>query len=117
MVNSRDKGARGERELANWLKDLGLDARRGQQYSGGSDSPDVVCPDLVGLHIEVKRTERLNLYAALSQAQFDAMGQAVPTVWHRKNKREWVVILDARQFLDIWKDARGSQSSPPIQTG
>ena len=41
--NSRAKGQRGERELASELQRLfGVNARRGQQYCGGADSPDVV---------------------------------------------------------------------------
>lgn len=100
-MNSKQKGKRGELELANWLKERGHVARRGQQYAGGTDSPDVICETLPEIHIEVKRTEKLNLYKALSQAQFDAMGQAIPTVWHRKNNREWIVILEAEAFLNI----------------
>ena len=57
--NSRDKGARGERELAAELHRLfGVTARRGVQYQGGTDSPDVVS-DFDEIHFEVKRTERL----------------------------------------------------------
>ena len=42
-INSRAKGARYERELARYLDENGFPARRGQQFAGGSDSPDVVC--------------------------------------------------------------------------
>ena len=62
LVNSRAKGARGERELAEILRCYGFSARRGQQYRGGADSPDVM--GLPGIHIEVKRVERLNIYDA-----------------------------------------------------
>ena len=67
---SRDKGKRGEREIAGLLRDYGYDARRGVQYHGGADSPDVV--GLPGVHIEVKRTETLSLYPAMEQAKHDA---------------------------------------------
>lgn len=52
-VNSRAKGARGEREAAKFLRGLGFEARRGQQFSGSKDSPDVVT-NLAGVHIENK---------------------------------------------------------------
>jgi hypothetical protein len=40
---SRQKGKRGEREAAAELGQLlGVDARRGVQYQGGPESPDVV---------------------------------------------------------------------------
>ena len=55
-MNSKDKGKRGERMAAAKFREHGFDARRGVQYSGGPDSPDVVGPE--GLHIEVKFTEK-----------------------------------------------------------
>ena len=89
---SRNKGKRGELELAAELRRLfGVDARRGVQYHGGADSPDVVT-DLPGIHIEVKRTERLSLYPAMNQAVNDA-GDKVPVVCHRANRQEWVAII------------------------
>ena len=62
MTNSIKKGKRGEREWAKWLRDNCncKNARRGQQYQGGADSPDVVC-GIPNTHCEVKRVEALNL--------------------------------------------------------
>lgn len=42
MTNSRQKGARGERELARILREYGYDCRRGQQYCGANGDADVV---------------------------------------------------------------------------
>ena len=85
-MNSRDKGCRGERELANKLKEYGYDCRRGQQFCGANGDADVVGLD--GVHIEVKRTERLSLYDALAQAKHDAREGEMPVVMHRKNNCE-----------------------------
>ena len=57
-MNSKQKGGRGEREFAAFCREQGYDAKRGQQFQGGADSPDV--KGLPGIHIEVKRVERLN---------------------------------------------------------
>lgn len=65
-MNSRQKGARGERELAVLLREYGFDSRRGQQYSGVSGDADVV--GLPGIHVEVKRVERLNISEAMKQS-------------------------------------------------
>lgn len=82
------KGKVGERELASELRRLfGVDARRGKQYCGGSDSPDVVT-DAPGVHVEVKRTERLSLYPAMKQAVTDAGAEKVPVVFHRQNRED-----------------------------
>ena len=39
---SRDKGKRGEREVALILREHGFEARRGQQYCGANGDADVV---------------------------------------------------------------------------
>jgi hypothetical protein len=83
---SRNKGKRYERELANYLSDNGFPSRRGQQFSGGGDSPDVVSEEFP-FHIEAKRVERLDLYSAFSQAISDA-GDKPPCVIHRRNNSE-----------------------------
>jgi hypothetical protein len=97
-VDSRAKGARGERELAKFLQSHGYEARRGQQNCGGPESPDVK-HDIPGIHIECKRTETLSLYPALAQAIRDAGSALTPTVWHKRNGNEWLVILRAEDFL------------------
>lgn len=92
MTNSKRKGKCGELEAAKEVSRLfGVEARRGQQFAGGTDSPDIVA-DLPGVHLEVKRTEALRLWEALQQAQDDA-GDKMPVVLHRSNKRPWVAIV------------------------
>lgn len=108
---SREKGKRGEREVAEILRNHGYAARRGQQFHGGADSPDVV--GLPGFHIEVKYTQRFDLYGALKQAETDSSGMDdVPLVVHRKaaengqKKPDWVAVLKLEDFLKILEDAR-----------
>jgi len=92
-MNSRDKGARGEREAADaWAQAMGCEGcRRGQQFCGGKDSPDVVQP-IRDIHLEVKRTERGNPYDWMEQADHDSGGK-VPVVLHRRNHRPWLIIM------------------------
>ncbi len=98
-INSRAKGAAAERELANWLSDKGYPARRGQQFSGSPDSPDVVCESLSKYQIECKRVERLNIYDAVEQAAKDAGTDQTPIVFHRKNKKAWLITMYAEDFI------------------
>lgn len=100
---SRNKGKVGEREVAELLRSHGFAARRGIQFAGGPDSPDVI--GLPGAHIEVKRTESLRLYPALEQAMQDRKQGDLATVWHRQNGRSWVVILPVEDFLSLYKAA------------
>ena len=107
MVNSRQKGARGEREWAAVLRNWGYAARRGQQFSGSPDSPDVVtdCP----FHFEVKRVQALNLDKAMRQAINDA-GDDMPAVAHRKNQGEWLVTMRALDFFNILRPLQSSSN-------
>ena len=92
MTNGRAKGARGEREGAQeWARVTGCQARRGQQFAGGTDSPDVV-HDCGAIHLEVKRVERGNPYDWMDQAVRDAGGK-IPLVLHRRNNRPWLAIV------------------------
>lgn len=102
--NSRNKGKVGELEVAELIRAAGFQARRGQQYSGGGDSPDIV-HNIPGIHAEVKRTEALSLYDAMEQAIADAKPGNIPVVFHRRNQKEWVAILSAVQFLKLMYEA------------
>ena len=102
---SRNKGKVGEREAALFLTDQGFTARRGVQYKGGPDSPDIECPSLRRLHFEVKRNEALRLYDAITRADDDAPPDTIPVVMHRKNDCDWVVILYAEDFLNIVRES------------
>jgi len=91
-AKSRRKGVRGELEAAAEIRRVfRTEARRGRQYLGTDESPDVLT-DIPGVHFEVKRVEALRLYDALAQAAEDA-GQSVPVVLHRANRRPWVAIV------------------------
>ena len=101
-INSRQKGAAGERELANVLKGYGIEARRGQQFHGGGDSPDVVADSIFSdIHIECKRVESGNLYNWLAQSTKDAGKGKTPIVLHRRNDKPWVALLTLEDFIQL----------------
>lgn len=92
-MKSKRKGKSGELEAAKELARLfGCEARRGQQFSGGDDSPDVK-HNIPGIQIEVKRTESLRIYDAIEQAASDAGQAKVPVVLHRRNKKPWLAVI------------------------
>ena len=125
-MNSREKGKRGERQWRDELRARGYSARRGQQFSGSPESPDVICDDLAWLHFEVKAVERLNIEDAMDQARRDCgvrsadcgmtsstspqplspsgegednRAAKVPIVAHRRSFRGWLVTMDAETFF------------------
>lgn len=101
-MNSRQKGAAGERELAKALRSHGFETRRGQQYCGSNGDADVV--GLPGVHIECKRVERLNLEDAMAQSRADARPGEIPVVMHRKNNCKWLVTLSIDDFMTLYKE-------------
>lgn len=102
MINSRQKGARFERMLANKLREYGYDCRRGQQYCGANGDADVI--GLPGIHIEAKAVERLNLYEAIKQAKRDAKDGDIPAVFHKKNNQEILVTMPFNDFMRLYKE-------------
>mgnify|MGYP002798740963 FL=1 len=105
-INSRNKGKKGERELANILKDYGYDCRRGQQYNG-LDGEDVVGLDYI--HIEVKRVQALNLDEAMEQAKKDSKDNQMPAVFHRKNNKKWKVTMELDNWIQIYNEYYSSK--------
>lgn len=102
-INSRAKGARGERELASAISTtFGIDARRGRQFSGSPDSPDVAT-GFKNVHIECKRVENLCLSKAYRQAVRDA-GSKIPVVIHRKNNEPWMISYKLEDALALAKE-------------
>lgn len=98
---SKEKGKRGERDVAKILCENGIEARRGVQYKGGTDSPDVI--GMKGVHIEVKYTESFRLWDAMEQSQKDSGEGEIPVVIHKKNRKPWVVVLGLEDFIKLYK--------------
>lgn len=97
-MNSCAKGKVGEREWAEWLRAHGYRARRGRQFSGSPDSPDVVSE--LPFHWEVKRVQALNITETVKKAVEDAGGQ-VPAIAHRRNNTEWLVTMRAEDWIKL----------------
>lgn len=111
-MNSRQKGKRGELEWAEYLRAGGIDARRGCQFSGSPDSPDVVTGLDDRFHFEVKRVEALNVNEAMAQAEADCgEGGRMPVVAHRRNRTPWLVTMRACDWLALVSRDRPSEPS------
>lgn len=64
--------------------------------------PDI--SGLPGVHIEVKRVERLNISEAMAQAVRDAdrFNDGLPAVFHRRNREQWLVTLRLDDFMKLY---------------
>ena len=103
-INSRAKGARGERLFCQAVNDLyGITARRSQQYCGHTgDAADIVSD--LNAHLEIKCVERLNLAQAFDQARTDSSKSGrTPVDAHKKNRGPWMITMalsDLGKFIE-----------------
>lgn len=104
MVNSKQKGARFERQLSSKFRDYGYAARRTAQYCGNTgDASDVV--GLPGIHIEAKHQEAMRLYDWMSQAKRDSAETGLlPVVFHKKNNAEILVTMRFEDWMNLYTE-------------
>lgn len=102
---SQRKGAAGEFELAAVLQEYGYDCTRGGSLSFG-EVPDIT--GLPGIHIEAKRVEKLNVVAAMEQSIRDSerMRDGMPALFHRRNRKPWLVTMRLSDWIQIYKASR-----------
>lgn len=111
MVNSRDKGARGERDFCKFLKTLSIDAERTAQRSGITGVADIVCDELHDYHFEVKCRATCDVYGFLEQAERDSGTDKYAVVCYKRQSKihrglSWVAMLDMRDFIILAQKAQ-----------
>lgn len=91
--SSRRKGAGAERELFKLLnKELGIELFRRnlvQSRIGGPDNQDA---KVLGVSLEVKRQEKLNLPAWIEQAVQQAEPGTLPVLAYRRSDEPWRIL-------------------------
>ncbi len=104
MTNGKQKGKRGELEFSRFCRERGYDTRRTAQFCGNTGQADDVI-GLPGIHIEVKRVEKLNVQEAMQQAIHDSIpDKKIPIVAHRKNNCEWFVTMRAKDWFKLYRE-------------
>lgn len=106
-MNSREKGKRGERMLAEEFRKEGHDAHRGVQYQGGRDSPDVVT-DIPDMHFECKFCEKAEIRKWMAQAIRDA-GDKIPVVVWKKSREEWLAVMRLKDWIEMERSRHGNK--------
>lgn len=101
---STRKGANGEREVMAILRDHGYPVERGGTQSYGQ-RPDLYGFD--GVHLEIKRSERAQIWEWMEQSQRDAQrfGGGVPTVIFRRSRSKWLICMELSDFLAFYRAA------------
>ncbi len=101
---SQRKGAAGEREHAAILRAHGYNATCGGSLTFG-EVPDII--GLPGVHIEVKRVERLNVPEAMEQSIRDSerIQDGMPALFHRRNRKSWLVTMRLEDWLRLYRSS------------
>lgn len=99
------KGKEGELKLMHFLKNHGLNVKRGYVWLNQSD-----LVGLDGIHVECKNCEKLNVRQALSQAidEAEKRKDGLPTVFWKKSRKEWVTVMRTEDWVTLYKLARGN---------
>lgn len=113
-VNSKQKGARFERQLAGIFREYGYsDSHRTAQYCGNTGQAGDV-EGLPYLHVEAKAQEKMRLYDWIAQAERDSQaggGKKLPAVFHKKNNHEILVSMRLDDFMKIYREYELSMSA------
>ena len=114
-IDSRQKGARFERQLAGMFRNYGYQARRTAQYCGNTgDASDVV--GLPGIHVEAKHVEQMRLYEWMEQAERDSKGTGqLPAVFHKKNHAEVLVTMRLDDWIQLYREWEAGESDGKIK--
>lgn len=98
---SRSKGARGELEIVALLQDNGW--TRARRTHDGRDQAlrGDIANGPQGVHIEVKRQERLSVPAALAQIERDAAPLDLPVLIHRPSRCDWMATIPLSELLPL----------------
>lgn len=106
-INSKQKGKKGELEFAHECDKYGLTGvHRTAQTNGKLEHSLADCEGLEGIHIEVKRVEKLNIDVAMEQAERDLKTKKekkLPAVFHRKNRKPWLVTMKFEDWVNLYK--------------
>lgn len=108
---SRDKGKRGELQAREPLLHLtGCVWERSARQSrpgGGKDCPDLLCTERPNLHVEVKVGKAPPVLPALDQATWDAAEGAVPFALVKRDRGQWVLVVEVARFEDLVRALKG----------
>lgn len=106
--SEREKGTRGEREVVLICNTRGFRTWR-VPNSGGLSAQhgkgDIA--GLPGIHVEVKRAERLRMDEWSAQSEGDAAPGDMPVVVYRSSGQPWRMSLLLEDGLDLLKEAKG----------
>lgn len=88
------------------LREYGYPVERGGTQSYGQ-RPDLYGLD--GVHLEIKRSERAQIWDWMEQSQRDArrFGDGAPVVIFRRSRSPWLACMGLTDWLTLYRAAHG----------
>lgn len=108
----RDKGNRGELEVAAIFRSAGFDCDR-VPNSGGLRIKGDLHGD-IPVHVEVKRAERLKIPEWLEQARDEAPAEVTPLLAFRRSHEPWYGVLPLEAVVVLLSVARLAAPAEPV---
>ena len=102
-ASERRKGGVGEREVVRALKDAGWPRAERTSNGRAQHARGDIAHGPEGVHVEVKRQERLNVPKAFRQIEADANPLDIPVLVHRPSGQDWMATLPLSDLLDLLK--------------
>lgn len=100
-ASERRKGKEGELEVARILREHGWpDAKRTSDGRAQVERGDIGDGPL-DVHIEVRRHEKIAIWACLADAERDARDGDTPVVVFRRSRSRWYAALPLEALLDL----------------
>ena len=97
-INSRQKGAAAERELAGIFREYFPGVVRGQQRSGLEQADVVGVP---GWRVEGKRRQAFSVYATLEKLLAELERGERPLVCARRDRGDWLAVVRLADLLPL----------------
>lgn len=96
----RAKGAAAENEVRDMIRAHGW-TRCHRNFDSGSAGGGDIARGPEGIHLEVKRHEKLSLPAWLRQAEQEAAEHDIPVVAFRQSRGQWYACLPLDELLPL----------------
>lgn len=103
MINSKDKGKRGELALVHKLKEYGYECERTAQYNGKALDGEADLRGLSQVHIECKFREKHNIYDYIEQVERDKKNNDLGVCFIKSNKKDWLCLMTLDDFIRLYK--------------
>lgn len=100
-ASQRRKGKEGELEIVQILHRYGWGFAERTSNGRDQSARGDIAHGPAGVHIEVKRQEKLSVPAAIDQAIRDANELDVPIVIHRPSRHPWYATLPLEELLPL----------------